>query len=287
MSPKPHDIDHLVLAVRDLDKARSVYTRLGFSLTPKMTGPSGIVSSLAKAGSGYIQLLSADDATALPATGAGEFSFAAFNLDFLEAREGLSMIGLGSEDAEADRAAFDVAGLAAYGPYQVERLLNAVEQQSSRYAQTFLLDPRVNGRAAFFTCQPVKDDDGLRALPASPNGAEHIASTIFVTRDPADFHEFLTHFTGQRDMLSTSLRVSFDLGQSNLEVHSPISFKAFFGENHGVDPRRFLGFSVRVGDLSHVGDLLRANDVPFTEIAGSLVVPSSFALGASIAFTRA
>ncbi len=39
-------IDHLVLAVRDLDAARATYGRLGFTLTPVARHPFGTANSL-------------------------------------------------------------------------------------------------------------------------------------------------------------------------------------------------------------------------------------------------
>ena len=78
-----------------------------------------------------------------------------------------------------------------------------------------------------------------------------------VTRDPADFHEFLTHFSGQHEITATSFGVAFDLGDgSRVEVLSPLGFKAFFGEEAEPDPRRFLGWRVKVADLGAVAALL-------------------------------
>ena len=37
----PRGIDHLVIAVRDLDAARATYQRLGFTLTPEARHPFG------------------------------------------------------------------------------------------------------------------------------------------------------------------------------------------------------------------------------------------------------
>ena len=41
-------IDHLVLAVRDLEKARTFYQRLGFTLTPRAQHPWGTANHLAQ-----------------------------------------------------------------------------------------------------------------------------------------------------------------------------------------------------------------------------------------------
>ena len=78
---------------------------------------------------------------------------------------------------------------------------------------------------------------GPRLFP--PPGLE----SVVVARDPADFHEFLSKLTGQHDMTSTSLGLTFHLGRSAIEVLSPIGYRAWFGESCEPDPRR-LAFRI-------------------------------------------
>jgi hypothetical protein len=94
----------------------------------------------------------------------------------------------------------------------------------------------------------------------------------------------MTYFTGQHEMLSTSLHVRFALGRAAVDIMSPVGFRAFFGEDAGPDPRRFTGYRVAVADLKATRGVLSANGVPFSERLGALVVPSTFAHGAAIAF---
>src|SRR5205814_825765 len=115
------------------------------------------------------------------------------------------------------------------------------------------------------------------------NGAEGIAAAAMVTCDPADFHEFLTHFTGVHDMKSTSLGVEIDTGEGKLEVLNPVAYEAYYGDPGEPDPRRFLAFRVAVANLAATSGALAANKVPFVERHGRLVVPASEACGAAIA----
>ncbi len=290
MASKIRDIDHLVLAVRDLDIARDLYKRLGFTLTPAARQPDGTVSSLVQLSGSHLELLAVDQAASVADARAGHFSNAAFHRDFLAVREGLSMLALGSDDAAADRESFLAAKLPVYEPVVVERILDERDNVATRvsFSLTYTSDARVHGNAAFLTCQNLEPENSGQAASAKhANGAEHIDAAVFVTRDPADFHEFLTYFTGQPDMLSTSLRVSFNLGRSRLDVLSPVAFKAFFGEETEADPRRFQACRIGVRDLGIVRELLGKNGVPVSEIADAVVVPSSFALGAVVAFVAA
>lgn len=283
----PRDIDHLVLAVHDLEAARAIYARLGFTLTPVARHPFGTMNSLAQMNCSFLELLAVGDPAAIPEPTAKDFSFGAFNRDYLKTREGLSMLVLQSKDAAADRADFAARDLPVYAPFHFERVAKGPDgsERKVAFSLTFTRDARVKGQAGFFTCQHHYPENFWRPeFQHHGNGATHVASAVFVTRDPADFHEFLTKFTGQHDMLSTSLHVRFDLGRGSVDVLSPVAFKAWFGEEAGPDPRRFTGYRVGVADLAETRRLFGANDVPFSEHAGALVVPSSFAHGAAIAF---
>lgn len=286
----PRPIDHLVIAVRDLEAARATYARLGFTLTPVARHPFGTANSLAQMNGSYLELLAVADLAAIPAPTETRFSFGAFNRDYLDAREGLSMLALKSADAAADRADFAKHDLPVYEPFRFERQATGPDglARPVAFSLTFTSDARTHGGAGFFTCQHHHPENFWRPeFQRHANGAAKVAGAVFATRDPADFHEFFTYLTGQHDMLSTSLHVSFDLGGQTLDVVSPVAAKAFFGEDVGADPRRFVACRIGVADLVATGDLLRRNGVAFAELAGALVVPSSVAHGVAVAFVAA
>src|SRR5262249_22234540 len=92
-------IDHVVLAVRNLDSASAVYEGLGFTLTPRAAHDDrmGTSNRLAQfQGRNFIELLEVDrpsrlaqhDFTVSPPF----FSFGDHNRRALEVREGLSML---------------------------------------------------------------------------------------------------------------------------------------------------------------------------------------------------
>jgi hypothetical protein len=288
MNPRP--IDHLVLAANDLDLARETYERLGFTLTPAARHPFGTANTLALLDGSFLELLAVHDPALIPEPTAERFSFAAFNRDYLRERQGLSMLALRSSDAEADRASFEKHGLPTYDSFDFRRVAKGPDGQEREvsFSLAFTSDARAKGRAGFFTCQHHQRENLWRSeFMQHPNGAMHVDSAVFVTRDPADFHIFFTYFTGQHDMLSTSLHVKFDLGGSSVDVLSPVAFRAYFGEDAGADPRRFTGYRVAVRDLGAAAGLFRRNGVPYAELSGALIVPSEFALGAAVAFVPA
>ena len=283
----PRPIDHLVLAVRDLDAARATFQRLGFTLTPVARHPFGTANSLAQFGGSFLEILAVADRGAIPAGDGTHFSFGAFNREFLDDGEGLSMLVLKSIDAAADHADFEARDLRVYEPFDFERVATGPDgtERKVAFSLTFTSDSRLK-RAGFFTCQHHYPENFWRPdFQRHANGALTITSVVMVTRDPADFHEFLTHFTGMHEITATSFGVSFDLDDgSRVEVLSPVGFRAFFGEAAEPDPRRFLGWRVKVADLGAVAALLSENRVPFSPLAGALVVPAREAHGAALAF---
>ena len=110
-------IDHLVLVVRDLEKAHAFYAALGFTLTPRAVHPWGTTNHLAQLRGCFLELLAVPEPGKIAPAKPGEFGFGAFNRDFLARREGMSMLVFESHDARRDQAEFASCGLQTYAPF--------------------------------------------------------------------------------------------------------------------------------------------------------------------------
>ena len=84
-------VDHMVMAVKDLDAARALYTALGFTVTPTAHHPFGTKNALVQLHGAFLELLAVDDEALMPPLEEGGFSFPRFNLAFLEKRQGASI----------------------------------------------------------------------------------------------------------------------------------------------------------------------------------------------------
>ena len=104
-------IDHVVVLVRDLDRARDAYARMGFTLTPRGYHTLGSQNHCIMFGRDYIELL----AVPKPHPAMQYFS------DFLARGEGLGAIALASDDANKARAELRDDGVPAEEPMDFSR----------------------------------------------------------------------------------------------------------------------------------------------------------------------
>ena len=285
---RAYGIDHLVIAVGDLERGRETFTRLGFQVAPTATHPFGTANAVIQLGNAYLELLGIADPERITDTTETMFSFAAFNRDFLADREGVSMLVRKSDDADADRRQFADRGLQVFEPFEFERMARGPDglERKVGFSLAFTADTRLK-RAGFATCHHHHPENFWReAYQSHPNGAEAIATAIMVAPNPADFHEFMTLFTGQHAIESTSLGIKLDLGDGSLDILSPIAFSAFFDEDPQDKLYRFAAVRISVSDLAATARFLAGNAVPVCEIAGAFVVPAKYAHGAAIAFVQ-
>ena len=126
--PSGRSIDHIVVAVRNLDDAARTYEGLGFTLTPRGSHEDrmGTSNRLAQFGNqSFIELLEVDRPDRLMPHDLSSdppfFSFGAHNRKAVDERDGMSMLVFASDDARADIAAFEAAGVTTYEPFDFER----------------------------------------------------------------------------------------------------------------------------------------------------------------------
>lgn len=198
-------IDHIVLAVHDLDAAAETFEALGFTLTPRAAhedrmGTSNRLAQFAERN--FIELLEADRPGAMmahdPAARPPVYSFGAQNRDALKAGEGASFLVFRGDDAEADSAAFAAAGAETYAPFRFERQAKAPDGESVTvaFSLAFATSPDMP-RAPLFTCR--NEAPGHFWKPdyqRHANGAAGIRRVYFVSDAPARDAGFIAGLFG-------------------------------------------------------------------------------------------
>jgi hypothetical protein len=247
-------IDHLVIAGRDLDELRRSYGSLGFTLTPRARHPFGTGNSLVQLQGSFLELLGIVEPAGIVEPSAGQFSFGAFNRDFLKGREGMSMLVLESQDARADQERYRQAGLDTYEPFDFSRIATLPDGAEARvgFSLAFATNPQMP-LSAFFTCQQHAPEHFWQKIYQShPNTARSVEEVCLVATDPRKLLPFLSLFTGVKPVKNC-----YDTGRGVLRVLRPQQFEMRYGLKAPPVERgaRFAGFTIGVHDMAYVSRL--------------------------------
>ncbi|WP_208996277.1 VOC family protein [Pseudovibrio ascidiaceicola] len=224
-------IDHIVLAVNSLRDAAGLWEQLGFKVTPTARHPWGTENRLVQLNGSFLEVLAIGENAELTEPSEGVFSFGAFNRDFLLKGEGASMFVMDSMSAADDREAYTAAGLPEYAPFSFERIAVSPEGEERQVAfdLTFTADP-LSGELGFFTCHNKFPENFWKAeYQSHPNTVRDLSEVIFVADDPADHHEFLKAFIGERTARLSSLGVEIETSRGTVKVLSPSAYESLYG----------------------------------------------------------
>jgi len=283
--------DHITHAVRDLDAVDDLYRRLGFTVGARNLHPQvwGTQNRIVQLDGVYVELLALADTTHMAPHAPQVFSFGAFNRDFLGRGEGYSMLALegrGVPDADAFRA----AGIGDFKLDSFERDGKRADGTPIHLAFTlaFAADPRAPD-IGFFTCQHRHSDSFFDPkLQDHANTARTIAGIVLVAENPADHHVFLSAFTGERDLVSTSAGVVVKTPRGEIQVMDKAAFTSHFGAmppDLGRGPR-FAAVRFAVRNLAAATVVLQKSGIAASMRMGRIVVAPSQAMGAALVFEQ-
>jgi catechol 2,3-dioxygenase-like lactoylglutathione lyase family enzyme len=280
-------IDHLVVAVRDLDQAAAFYKRLGFQVGARNWHPWGTENRIVQFRSSFIELITVGEGAEIAPHADGAFSFGAFVRDYLRNREGLAMLVLDSSDSKADAEAFSAAGIGTFEPFFFER--SGVRPDGSEVHVAFTLafaEAPDAPRAGFFVCQQHYPENFWNpAFQAHDNKGEDVAVVALSVPDPDRYERFLSAFTGEKPVRPALHDLSYRLSGAHLDVMTPDDAGETYGSVEAeMDQPSFVAFTIRIDDILRQAKWLEAAGIPFAQIGTRLVVPASAAMGVAIAF---
>lgn len=287
MSHRP--LDHLVLAVRDLDAAGAFFEQLGFQVGARNRHPWGTENRIIQFAGVFLELITVGEGASIPAHRDGVFSFGAFVRDYLERHDGFAMLVLASNDAKSDKAAFDQAGIGGFENFYFERKGSRPDGTPVEVAFTlaFARDP-LNPHNGFFVCEQHRPENFWNVkAQLHPNGTKRFSSVTMVARDPSDHAEFFSHFTGIRAFSATSAGLRFDTRHGEVEVLSEPAFTFEFGLEPPREQPSLAAFTLAVSDLGQVAAHLASHSVVHKRVGEALIVPPDEAFGVAIRFVQA
>lgn len=178
MLPTLTGLDHLVVAVRDLDAAAAEWAALGFTLSPRGLHSAHIGSGnhTMMFGQDYLELLA--PVTPTPHNQALR--------DFLAAREGLDRAAFTTTDAAAGADALRARGVEAVGPVDFSRpvpLPDGRETEARFSVFRWPVTARLGGLGIFACQHHTRDAVWVPSLLSHANGARRIRRCLVATDD--------------------------------------------------------------------------------------------------------
>jgi len=261
-------IDHTLVGVRDLEAARNVWQRLGFTVTPRGRhigwGTGNYCIMLA---SGYIELLGIVDAT--------QFTN---NLDlFLKTREGLMGFAFATNDAAACAASLRNAGIEAEGPKQLKRLLELPEGTVvPEFALVHPAPEAIPGLKAF-VCQHLTPD--LVRRPdwlAHPNNAVSLLGMTIAADQPRALVPAWRKLLGDKAVRADAAAMLVETGGGRLLFATPETLATRYREVAPVPNFKrpwAVAMSLGVSDLARCERALRDGGFNPVRLGDGIVLP--------------
>ena len=280
-------IDHLVLAVNDLEAAREAYRRMGFTLTPPARHPWGTANSLVQLQGNFLELLAIAEPDKIPPPEPTRFSFGAFNQTFLKRRQGLSMLVFQSSDARRDQAEFRARGLETYEPFDFSRQAKLPDGsiKTVAFSLAFVTEPRMPD-AAFFTCQQHAPEYFWKPdYQRHANGARSVVEVVMLANDPGGLADFFGKLVAPDAVSRAEGALRVKLGEGALSVLDATRLGQRFPGIRLRDVLRkphFAGYSIAVDDLDVAEDVLERNGIPATRSGDRLQIAAEHGFGTVI-----
>lgn len=284
-------LDHIVHAVRDLDAAAEFYRKLGFTVSARNTHPWGMHNHIVQLNGFFIEILGIGDAGLLAQEerrGGLAKAFGAFNRDFLTRGEGFSTLLLESVDIDKDVAALNEARIATSAAMRFSRVATMPDgsQATVGFSLGFAKDD-LSPQTAFAVMQQANPGQFWNAaLQDHANKTRDVSGVVLVADNPADHHVFLTAFSGQRDLRSTSMGIAAQTPRGDIEIIEPVGFRDRFGIELPVtgEGAMLAGLRITVPDTSPLAATFSAAGLTFEQRLGALVIGPRMALGATLIF---
>lgn len=282
-------VDHLVIAVSDLDAAMGRYGSMGFTTTPRALHPWGTGNSLVQLERNFLEILSVEKPEQIEPAGEGAFSFGDFNRRFLQHQRGMSMLVFSSDDSAADLAHWKSRGLTIYEPFHFSRtaILPDGTQVKVAFSLAFVTHPEMPG-AAWFVCQQHHPENFWRPrFQQHANGAQRLRTVLMAAGEPRRYADFLGSLFAEGEVREEDGGVCLQLPDGEVALHTPSRMQAVLP---GMDPDiaaqgpRFVAATVQVSDLAEVERCLREGAVASVRNGSGVWVPAAENEGMALGF---
>lgn len=275
-------IDHVLVGVRDLERARIGWERLGFTLTPRGRHIGwGTGNYCIMFGDDYIELLGVVE----PRESGGDFAAA------IARREGPMGLAFATRSGDDTFADLVRRGLHPGEPRDLARQLELPEGTVLPRFKLVHLPPEETPALAAFVCQHLTPEL-VRRPPwlAHANGAVGLRGVTVVVDETEPLRLPYERIFGA-DINTTDDLVTVHCGRHRINFVTEDDFSMLYPEavlDPGLEPPAMAALTLLSRDLKRTADHLAQWQVEFAEGAGgTLLVPPKEANGALLVFARA
>jgi len=276
-------IDHILLAVRDLDAARMGWTRLGFTLSPRG-------KHLGRGTGNYCIMFPHDYVELFGVVGTERVN--AEYTQFLAAREGPMKLAWATDDCAAAVAALSARGLHLDAPRDLGRQLELPERTVVPRFKIVALPPDETPALSSFLCEQLTPD--LMRRPewlVHANGATGLLGVTVVVDDTAPLVDAYERLFGPGNVHTTDDIVTVRVGPHRILFAAAEDFAAMYPEIEIAEPAAapFIALlTLTVSDPEATIDYLTDWQIAHDALPDRRVlVPAAEANGAVLEFVAA
>jgi len=283
-------IDHLVLPVGNLARARERLSLLGFTVAPDGQHPFGTENACVFLEDGtYLEPLAVSDRRKAGAAAKRGNVFLERDLAYRgrRGREGLSAVVVSSDDAAGDDEHYKAAGISGGEPLEFGRTLRSPDgdEVEARFRLAFASMENAPDFFAFACQRLVSFPQKLDGLRSHANAVSGLKEIILASNDPrasSPFLEGLLRVSGEE----IDGGLAFQADALRLRVLRNEQIEHEFGPSGAAVGEGLVGQAVifRTLDLAVTEIILAANDVAFIRRDGRVLVSPSSGQGVLFGF---
>jgi catechol 2,3-dioxygenase-like lactoylglutathione lyase family enzyme len=257
-------LDHVIIAVKNLDAAAATYRKLGFTLTPRgLHEGKGTGNHCIMFKDSYIELLGIVD----------EMGAKGRLAERVNARgEGAMGIAYGADDAGKAAAALRAAGIAAEDPNELSRPLDLDGKREMVRFRNVMMPGLTLPNVMQFVCTHLTPEliRARHEWQLHPNGATGIEAVVIATDDPGHERNEASRLHGNR------------------LTNAKIEFLSHGGSESRFDSTRngIAALAIRVNEPDATSAILSMAKVAHKETHESVIVPASAAHGVVLEFAE-
>jgi catechol 2,3-dioxygenase-like lactoylglutathione lyase family enzyme len=286
-------LDHIVHAVHDLAAAADFYRRLGFSVGSRNRHPWGTHNHIVQLDGFFVELLTVAEPQLLERdTAHAELAqlFGAFNRDAIARGDGLSTLILESRAIAADVSALAGAGVGCSGELRFSRAGTQADGSTVTVGFSLGFARDASSRHAAFAVMQQHNPKAFwnRKFQSHPNSVSAVLGAVLIADNPTDHHIFLSAFTGERELHSTSAGVAVRTPRGDVEIIEPVAFRDRYGVTVAADGEGMTLAGLRFGVALPVAleTCAKKSGIALQKHLNALVADPASALGATLIFEK-